>query len=175
VKKVKLSDYFNIESSIQDDKMNFQKESVDRENAVPFLGRSALNNGIVGYVSKREGYINSGGVISIALDGSTGATFYQHHNFSSGQNIWLLIPKRKYFVEFDPKIALFCITSIRKAVENYVGSYNLSLTKTRLTKNIEIFLPLNEDGTVDNEFIGNAFSNLRNIELIEKIPTQRHF
>src|SRR5699024_5073369 len=91
------------------------------------------------------GKVNEGGVITLALDGSTGSTFYQHYPFLSGQNIWVLTPNREKFTEWNPLIALFCVTSISKAVEAY--TYNLSLTKTRL-KNIQINLPLNSDGTV---------------------------
>lgn len=172
--KLKLTDFFDIVPSIQDDKMNFNKDSYKNPNSIPFLGRSAINNGIVEYVSKRNGFVNEGGVISIALDGSTGATFYQHHNFSSGQNIWLLIPKEEFFREFNPLVALFCVTSIRKAVQNYVGSYNLSLTKTRLTNNIELSLPLDKDNMVDTNAIQDTMHRLRNVNLIDKIPDSRY-
>ncbi len=172
--KVKLVDYFDILPAIQDDKMNFEISEINDVSSVPFLGRSALNNGIVGYVEPRERYINRGGIITIALDGSTGATFYQHHNFSSGQNIWLLVPKKEYFEIFDPLIALYCVTSIRKAVENYVGSYNLSLTKTRLVNNISLFLPLDDDGIVSISHIYNSLKNIRNIDLIKEVPNTRY-
>lgn len=171
--KIRLAECFDILPAIQDDKMNFDKQGIYEENSVPFLGRSAANNGIVGYVAPKDNLINQGGVITIALDGSTGATFYQHHQFSSGQNIWLLAPRSNYFEYFDSIIALYCVTSIRKAVENYVGSYNLSLTKTRLTNNIEVFLPLTSDGIVDTKYITNQMKKLRNISVIKNIPNQR--
>lgn len=88
--KVPLHKYFDIEAPKQDDKIRFEMSDKRDRDAIPFLERSSVNNGIVDYVVKREGYVNEGGVITIALDGSTGSTFYQHHPFSSGQNIWIL-------------------------------------------------------------------------------------
>jgi len=168
--KVLLSEYFEIKSTIQDDKINFELSEKEYKDALPFLGRSAINNGIVDYVSPMPSKINDGGILTIALDGSTGATFYQHHKFCSGQNIWGLIPKEKYFDQFDPEIALFIVTSIRKAVKNY--SYNLSLTKTRLMK-VKILLPIQSDGTVDTNYIKASMKGLRNIEVIKEIPELR--
>ena len=94
MEKVKLTKYFSIVSPKQNDKINFQLSTMHDRDAVPFLGRSSVNNAVVDYVKAEENLINDGNVLSIALDGSTGATFYQHHNFCSGQNIWLLIPNR---------------------------------------------------------------------------------
>lgn len=173
--KVKLSEYFDIKQAIQNDKMNFKILNINEVNSIPFLGRSALNNGIVDYVEENKISINDGGIITIALDGSTGATFYQHHAFSSGQNIWCLHPKSKYFESFNQIIALFCVTSLRKAVASYVGSYNLSLSKTRLTNNIEILLPLNSNKTVNIQYINTIMQELRNINLLKELPKNRYF
>jgi hypothetical protein len=168
--KVKLSDYFDIKSSIQDDKINFEITNKNDDESIPFIGRSATNNGIVDYVKKRNGYINKGNVITLALDGSTGSTFYQKYEFSSGQNIWLLIPKTDKLQNFTPKIALYLVTSIRKAVKEY--SYNLSLTKTRLQK-IYIFLPINKDKKIDISFIENEMNTLRNIDFVDSLNKNR--
>jgi hypothetical protein len=175
MEKVRLATYFDILPAIQDDKMNFEILDINNNNSIPFLGRSASNNGIVDYVKKDAKLINEGGVITIALDGSTGSTFYQHHPFSSGQNIWLLKANEDYFEEFNQFVALYCITSIKKAVVNYVGSYNLSLTKTRLTNNIEIKLPLKSDGKVDVTLIKKEMNKLRNINILKNLPNDRYF
>lgn len=171
MKKVKLSTFFKINSAIQDDKINFELANKNDKDAIPFLGRSATNNGIVDYVKFRKGYVNDGGQITIALDGSTGSTFYQHHPFSSGQNIWILEPRKEKIEYINPKIAIYLITTIRKAVADY--SYNLGLTKTRLENNIDVILPLTKDGKLDLEFIESEIDNLRNVEMIEKINSSR--
>lgn len=171
MKKVKLSNYFNIKSAIQDDKINFELADKNDKNAIPFLGRSATNNGIVDYVKYRKDYVNVGGQITIALDGSTGSTFYQHHPFSSGQNIWILEPIKEKINYINPKIAIYLITTIRKAVADY--SYNLGLTKTRLENNINVILPLTDKGNLDIKFVESEIDKLRNTNLIKEISTER--
>lgn len=169
-KKVSLLKYFDIKSVIQNDKINFEVTERDNVDAIPFLGRSSVNNGIVDYVKRKEEFVNKGGKITIALDGSTGATFYQHHDFSSGQNIWELAPRKDYFDELNPLIYLFLVTSIRKAVTEY--SWNLSLTKTRLS-NININLPILENEKVDISLIKQKMNGLRNINFIKNIPPEQ--
>ncbi|EOU1763245.1 TPA: restriction endonuclease subunit S [Clostridium perfringens] len=169
--KVPLIKYFSIESPRQDDKINFNIMDIKNQESIPFLGRSSVNNGIVAYVEQRENYINEGGVITIALDGSTGSTFYQMHKFSSGQNIWILRPKKEYLEELTPEIAMFLITTIRIAVKNY--TYNLSLTKTRLSK-INILLPIKDDKSIDSDYIIERIKKLRNSKLLNNIRETRY-
>lgn len=171
MKKVKLSKYFKIKSAIQDDKINFEIVDRNEKDAVPFLGRSATNNGIVDYVKYREGYVNNGKQITIALDGSTGSTFYQHHPFSSGQNIWILEPIKDFVPKMNPEIAIYLITTIRKAVADY--SYNLGLTKTRLENNISIFLPVLNDEVLDIGLIERQIGQLRNAKFLKNINDER--
>ena len=106
-----------------------------------------------------------------SLDGSTGATFYQHHPFCSGQNIWILRPKPEMIQDFDQFIALYLVASIRKAVRNY--TYNLSLTKSRLLK-VEVLVPT-VDGRFDADLARQRIKALRNSSLIESIPFHRIF
>ncbi len=170
MKRVLLTDYFQIQASLQDDKINFELSDKKIITSYPFIGRSSNNNGVVDYVTGRYEMINKGNVITLALDGSTGSTFYQYHDFCSGQNIWKLIPVEKKFKIFDSITAMYCITSIKKAVQNY--SYNLSLTKTRLS-NIKIILPTKEDSIVDNDAILSIMSKIRNIHVVKDIPENR--
>jgi hypothetical protein len=172
LKKVKLSKYFSIVSPKQDDKINFEISDMHDKSAVPFLGRSSIDNAVVAYVKPKPHLINKGNVITIALDGSTGATFYQYHDFCSGQNIWVLIPNPAYLqIELTAEIALYFVTTIRKAAESY--TYNLSLTKTRLS-NLDIYLPINDDDSIDVDYIRERMSKLRNIELLKNISSERH-
>ena len=171
MQKVKLTDYFEIVASIQDDKINFDVAEINDIDALPFISRTANNNGITDYCSPRSGKVNEGGVLSLALDGSTGATFFQYHPFLSGQNIWLLVPKAERIETLSPRVALYMVATIRKAVAAY--SYNLSLTKTRL-KNININLPIDDQGHLDLMWIEKEMSKVRHIELIEEVPDERY-
>jgi hypothetical protein len=168
--KILLSDCFTIEAAVQDDKMKFDSSDIGVPDAVPFVGRSGANNGVVGYVTPREGLLNEAGCITVALDGSTGSTFYQPHPFCCGQNIWVLKPT-KAFERFAAAIALYCVTSIRKAVRNY--GYNLSLTKARLMK-INVLLPLASEGQVDVDKIESEMEFLRNLEAVSAVRNTRY-
>lgn len=168
---VNLTDYFTILPPKQTDKMNLELSSKEERKSIPFLGRKQTNNGISDYVIFDENSYNKGNVITIALDGSTGSTFYQHHGFCSGQNIWLLKKIDAYIKELNPLLAMFFITSISKSVKAY--SYNLSLTKTRL-QNIKILLPINNDKSVDTEAIYKVLMNLNNTEFLNNIPNERY-
>ncbi len=141
-KKVELTKIFNIISPIMDDRKNFEFSEKYKNGWKPFLGRSSLNNGITGFANKRLGYLNKGNTLTIALDGSTGSTFYQKDDFYCGQNIWLLEPIN---FKLDEKLGMFFATLISKTVNDY--SYNLSLTKNRLSK-IKINLPF-KNGEID--------------------------
>lgn len=171
LKKVLLNEFFSIEPAVQDDKINFDSASINDLDSYPFLSRSARNNGISSYVVGPQNKINKGNIITLALDGSTGATFFQYHDFFSGQNIWLLRPKGEKIPKFDIKIALYLITSIRKAVNAY--TYNLSLTKTRLN-NIKLYLPLCENDILDIEFIEEKMSSIKHIKLLDEILDERY-
>lgn len=169
--KVKLTDFFAISASIQDDKINFAEAELNDIDALPFVARTARNNGTTGYCVPRIGKVNEGGVLSLALDGSTGATFYQRHAFLSGQNIWLLKPRPSKIALLTPEVALFLVTTIRKAVTAY--SYNLSLTKTRLQK-ITIKVPVDSEGMLDVALIHKMMSEVRHIGLLDELPDERY-
>ena len=171
LRKVLLTDYFTILPTKQKDKIQVKVSSVMNAAAIPFVGRKATNNGISDYIEYDTDCINDGCVLTLALDGSTGATFYQHHSFASGQNIWILKPCKKRIKTFTPEVALYLKTTVSQAVIDY--SYNLSLTKTRL-KNIEILLPLTDSDEVDIDYIHQVMSNVENIQYVQGIPSKRY-
>ena len=169
--KVMLTEYFEILPAKQKDKIQVQISSVRNPDAIPFVGRKERNNGISDYIKYDPDCMNDGGVLTLALDGSTGATFYQHHSFASGQNIWILKPRKEKIKDFSPEVALYLKTTVSQAVIDY--SYNLSLTKTRL-QNIEILLPLNEHDEVDTGYIHKVMSHITNIEYVQTVSGKRY-
>lgn len=68
--------------------------------SICFVGRSALNNGVTGMVS-RIGAIapNPPGLISVALGGSVLSAFVQHSMFYTGQNVAILEPRADLAIE----------------------------------------------------------------------------
>lgn len=171
LRRVMLTKYFEILPAKQKDKIQVRISSVMNPDAIPFVGRKATNNGISDYIEYDSDCLNEGGVLTLALDGSTGATFYQHHSFASGQNIWILKPRQERIKDFSPEVALYLKTTVSRAVTDY--SYNLSLTKTRL-KNIEIFVPVNEKDEVDAAYIHKVMSHITNIEYVQTVSESRY-
>lgn len=171
LQKFLLTDYFTIAPTKQKDKIQVRISTVRNPDAIPFVGRKSTNNGISDYIEYDPACINDGRVLTLALDGSTGATFYQHHNFASGQNIWILRPREEKIKDFSTEVALYLKTTVSQAVLDY--SYNLSLTKTRL-QNVEILVPVLENGEVDIDFIRAVMSNVMNIEYVKKVPDRRY-
>lgn len=169
--RVMITDYFEIIAPKQKDKMLTTESVMHDADALPFLARKSANNGISGYIIAESSITNDGGVITVALDGSTGSTFYQHHPFASGQNIWVLKPKKDRVRNMTPLVALYFAESISKAVAAY--TYNLSLTKGRL-KNISILLPLMPDRTVDENQIIEIMRTLHNADFLTSIPAERY-
>jgi type I restriction-modification system DNA methylase subunit len=168
-----LTTYFDILPTKQIDKINIKVSNLLDVKAVPFIGRKGVNNGVSDYVIPPNNLINNGNTITIALDGSTGSTFYQHHDFCSGQNIWILKIKEEKLGHkiLDPEVALFLTASIGLAVQKY--SYNLGLTKGRL-QNISFMLPLNENKTIDIEFIKNLMKGIDNTVFLKHILDARY-
>lgn len=171
LQKKLLTEYFEILPTRQKDKIQVKVSSVADRDAIPFIGRKATNNGVSDYIEYDPACMNDGGVLTLALDGSTGSTFYQHHSFASGQNIWILKPRKEKIKEFSPEVALYLKTTVSQAVIDY--SYNLSLTKTRL-KNIEILLPLSKQGELDTDYIHKVMSHIINIEYVRRVPNERY-
>lgn len=172
LKKVPIGDIFHIRSTMQGNRISFKESTIYDPCSAPFLGRSGLNNGIVSYVTGESDKLNGGRIITIALDGSTGSTFYQHHPFYCGQNIWELHPNLDAIPEFDPFIAIYLVTTLRMAVKNY--SYSLSLTKSRLSK-VKVIVPVTIKGEIDVKGIRGTVKELRNSNILNHIPSNRIF
>ncbi|MCE8163570.1 MAG: restriction endonuclease subunit S [Candidatus Moeniiplasma glomeromycotorum] len=171
ISKFKIKEIFSVKQPLNCDKKNLEVVDVrdSLKNVLPFLGRSKINNGITDFVKVRENLINEGGVITVALDGSTGATFYQHHKFISGQNIWVLRPLASFVEKLTPKAALFLATIIQESVRNY--SYNLSLTKNRLGEILINVPTINEnEKKLDIRYVEEIYSKISHKELLKKIP-----
>lgn len=67
----------------------------EADNAVLFVGRTGVNNGVMGCVEPVEGAkLYEAGALTVALGGSIGACFVQGSAFHTSQNVAVLNPKR---------------------------------------------------------------------------------
>lgn len=67
----------------------------DAEDAVLFVGRTGINNGVMGAVEVvRDAKLYDAGAITVALGGSIGASFVQEAPFHTSQNVAVLVTKK---------------------------------------------------------------------------------
>jgi len=123
----RIGDYFFVTSS--KDKNVFNSET----GSTPYIAASADNNGITAYVDTPS--TQKGNTITIARNGSVGATFYQPYDYcSSPDDIRILTPK----FDLNPQIGLFLKTIIER--EKFKYTYGRKLGTKRI-ENLRIKLP----------------------------------
>lgn len=117
---------------------------------VPFISRTALNNGCDGYVEVEAKFITKGNCISIGGEGIY--AFYQKENFATGTNICTLRNEN-----LNQYVALFICTVLNQEIYRY--SYGRARNLGRVENEI-IKLPINAKGEPDFEFMENYIKSL---------------
>ena len=88
----KVVDLFDVKTS----KKRFDANKVKvLQVGYPYVVRTALNNGIKGFLNENEKYLNLGNTISFGQD--TATIFYQEKPYFTGDKIKILVPKHKFF------------------------------------------------------------------------------
>lgn len=110
------------------------------EDGIPFITRTATNNGVGGIVEPVEGVTPyPAGSLSIALGGSIGSTFLQTKEFYTSQNVAVLQPKSN----LDCGILLFLARLIEKECSKRFVAFGRELNK-HIKRDFTIKLPLIE-------------------------------
>ena len=110
------------------------------EDGIPFVTRTATNNGVGGMVEPVEGVTPyPAGALSIALGGSIGSTFLQTKEFYTSQNVAVLQPKSN----LDSGILLFLARLIEKECSKRFVAFGRELNK-HIKRDFTIKLPLIE-------------------------------
>lgn len=92
---VPLNELFSVHYGVNMELYKFDACKSTHPSAIPFVSRSAQNNGVAAYVEKRIGYTpNPAHTLSVAGGGSVLATFYQDKPYYSGRDLYYLVPKR---------------------------------------------------------------------------------
>ena len=145
-REYKLSDLFAI--SVSKD-ANLQNSNVGQ---TPYISSTAENNGVAGYVDEEPSH--AGNVLTIARNGSVGATFYQKTPFcASPDDIRILTPK----FPLSPYSALFIKTVIE--LEKFRFAYGRKLGTARL-KELVIKLPTTREGALDTNHMEEYVKSL---------------
>ncbi len=110
---MKVSDLFIIDRGSSIDLILMEPSSVD---GVPYVSRSANNNGISAFVAKNDTVkLNPPNTISVPLGGSVLEAHYHDYEYYSGQNVAILTPK----VELTRNQILYYCLCIRANAMKY--------------------------------------------------------
>lgn len=140
-------------------KKRFNANTVKFDGKYPYVARSSTNNGIRGYITQDEKYLNDGNTISFGQD--TATIFYQEKPYFTGDKIKIMTYREK---KLTPELACYLITVMRKAFQAF--SWGESSFNENILKNIEIPLPVTKAGDINYNFI-NTFVKAQEKESIK--------
>ena len=147
----KIGDLFEILSY----KKRFDANKVQLENqGHPYIVRTALNNGLKGFLNEDEKYLNDGNTISFGQD--TATMFYQEKPYFTGDKIKILKPK---YSRFGKANALFFITEMTKSFSNLLNMQKKVLLSVLVRnvdekfRNIIVSLPITPENKIDFDFM----------------------
>ena len=130
-KMFRIGELFEINSY----KKRFDANKVQIEEVgFPYVVRTALNNGIRGYINEDEEFLNEGNTISFGQD--TATMFYQEKPYFTGDKIKIVKCKDESFNKLN---AHFFITAMGKAFSSF--SWGSSSFSVEIIKNQNISLP----------------------------------
>ena len=93
MKLIQIQDLFEVKygSNLE---LNKQTQlSPDDPNAIPYVSRTAKNNGVTTYIQPTDAPLNPAHTLSVAGGGSVLSTFYQAVPYYSGRDLYFLKPK----------------------------------------------------------------------------------
>ena len=128
---MKIKDLFDYKYGVNLELMNCQEAISGDKNAVNFVARTSINNGVVAKVKLIEGLIpQKAGTLSLAVSGSVLSCFVQKEDYYSGRDLYVLTPKTNLTLEQK----LFYAMCINKNVyeEDKIGFH---LSKENIFKN----------------------------------------
>lgn len=139
----RLSQVFNLSSS----KKKFNANMIEFGGKFPYVARGDSNNGIRGYITESEEFLNSANTISFGQD--TATMFYQKEPYFTGDKIKVLRTKE---VELDRYKALYLITSLRKSFSTF--SWGSSSFNEKVLKETDVKLPI-KNNQIDYTFMSD--------------------
>lgn len=136
-KTININKIFDISYG---NKLDMCKMTPD-EDGIPFVTRTATNNGVGGIVEPIEGVTAyPAGSLSIALGGSIGSTFLQTKDFYTSQNVAVLQPKEN----LSSELLLFLAALIEKECSLRFVAFGRELNK-HIKRDFTIKLPMLEE------------------------------
>ncbi len=157
-KEFKLGEGENRLFDICSTKKKFNANCIKFGGKYPYVARSSVNNGIRGYITENEKYLNNANTISFGQD--TATIFYQEEPYFTGDKIKIFTYREK---ELNKNLACYLITAMKKAFQNF--SWGQTSFDEKILNNIEIKLPISNDGFIDYNFIDNFINAQQKLAL----------
>lgn len=143
----KLSEIFNWWYGVNMELINCEVS----HNGIPFVSRTAANNGVVARVSPVEGVVpNPSHTLSLAGGGSVLSCFYQDEPYYSGRDLFVLSPKVE--MSKNEMILYSYIISTNKYKYNYGRQANKTFQDLMLPELHEIKLIIETSLNADFKF-----------------------
>ena len=160
-RKFKLGEGKDRLFDITSTKKKFNANCIKFGGKYPYVVRSNINNGIRGYITEDEKYLNSANTISFGQD--TATIFYQQQPYFTGDKIKIMTYREK---DLDKNLACYLITLMKKVFYNF--SWGQSSFNETILKNIEIEMPITLNGNIDYDFI-ETFINAQQKLVIKNV------
>lgn len=155
----KLGDLFKVKTY----KRRFDANKVKLlDKGHPYVVRMSTNNGVRGYISEDEKFLNEGNTLSFGQD--TATVFYQEQPYFTGDKIKVLKSK---ISQFNKANAQFFVAAISQAFNSF--SWGSSSFSIDVIENQKIQLPT-KHGKIDFEFM-EAFMAQMEAEHVSNIKT----
>lgn len=131
----KIDELFEINTY----KKRFDANKVEiNEIGKPYVVRTALNNGVRGYIDEDEQFLNQGNTISFGQD--TATMFYQEKPYFTGDKIKIVKSK---VGKFNKQNAQFFITTMTNSFSSF--GWGSSSFSVEIIKNQNILLPIQNE------------------------------
>ena len=166
-KDFKIEDLFDLATT----KKKFNANDVSLGGIYPYVVRTSENNGIRGFITENECFLNEGNTISLGQD--TATIFYQESPYFTGDKIKVL--KSKY--KLNRQIACYYITCMRKSFAGF--AWGVTSFNENVLKNITIHIPVTSAGDIDFAFMESRIremeeSRIREMEAYLKVAGFEH-
>ena len=157
----KISDLFIIKYGVNLELCNCEECDKNDVDAVNFVSRTSMNNGVSGYVKRIDGIEpQSSGLITLAGGGSVLSTFLQTKPFYSGRDLYTL----ESITNISNECKLYIITLIK--ANRYRYAYGRQANKT--FPNLEIELPIDNSNRIDWLYMEDYIKSLHHKPLTTK-------
>ncbi|MCK3655161.1 hypothetical protein A4G19_05130 [Pasteurellaceae bacterium Macca] len=123
------------------------------ENGYPYVVRTALNNGVKGYLNEDETFLNERNTISFGQD--TATIFYQEKPYFTGDKIKVMKFKKQ---NFNKKNAQFFLPAMSKAFRTF--SWGSSSFSVSILAKVKVWLPVTQNNEINLDFMENFVAEL---------------